>query len=144
MDFACIDKYEKFPDRKSMLEYAGIPASPDKVQLWYMCDNSRNTTKKEMWRRSWCWKEIKVCISVKVYVLLEQSTLDKIWLLCGGCWTLPDLLFLWALPGGFFVIHFVVFQEVPLFLIITNGIKNAPSFRSPCHCDDILKPSYRK
>lgn len=31
MDFACTDKYEKFPDRKSMLEYAGIPASPDKV-----------------------------------------------------------------------------------------------------------------
>lgn len=109
-----------------------------------MCDNSRNTTKKEMWRRSWCWKDINVCISVKVYVVLEQSTPDKVCLLCGGCCTLPDLLFPWALHGSFFVIHFVVFQEVPLFLSIINGIKNAPYFQIPCHRDAILKPSYRK
>lgn len=97
-----------------------------------------------MWRRSWCWKDIKVCISVKVYVVLGKSTLDKVCLLCGGCCTLPDLLFPWALYGSFFVIHLVVFQEVPLFLSIINGIKNAPYFQIPCHRDAILKPSYRK
>lgn len=76
--------------------------------------------------------------------MLEQSTLDKVCLLCGGYCTLPDVLFLWALHGGFFVTHFVVFQEVSLFLSIKNGIKNAPYFRFSCYRDAILKPSYRK